>query len=186
MGGSFARRDWARVAAVIPRGVTLRSLVGIASTGADVAAAISGAIGAMSGPLHGGANVEVIRMLERIHKGGASPEECVAMAKDKNTNVIIDYFDGADKADDAADSLKIWDQGNDAVELGGIAILTWEDGKMKTRKVGTRKTGKGAGWGTALGAAVGVLSGGVTLIGGALGPSSLARLAWGLSWVSYS
>ncbi len=27
----------------------------IASTGADVAAALSGAIGAMSGPLHGGA-----------------------------------------------------------------------------------------------------------------------------------
>ena len=90
------------------------------------------------------------------------------MAKDKNTNVIIDYFHGADKADDAADSLKAWDKDNDDVKLGGIAILTWEDGKMKTRKVGTRATGKGAGWGTALGAVVGVLSGGVTLIGGAL------------------
>lgn len=90
------------------------------------------------------------------------------MAKNKNTNVIIDYFDGADKADDAADSLKTWDKDNKDVKLGGIAILTWQDGKMKTRKVGTRDTGKGAGWGTALGAAVGVLSGGVTLIGGAL------------------
>ena len=90
------------------------------------------------------------------------------MAKDKNTNVIIDYFKGEDKADDAADSLKAWDQGNDSVDLGGIDILTWQDGKMKTRKVGTRKTGKGAVWGTALGADVGVLSGGVTLIGGAL------------------
>ena len=90
------------------------------------------------------------------------------MAKDKNTNVIIDYFDGADKADDAADSLKAWDKDNKDVKLGGIAILTWEDGKMKTRKVGTRQTAKGAGWGTALGAVVGVLSGGVTLIGGAL------------------
>ena len=90
------------------------------------------------------------------------------MAKDKNTNVIIDYFDGADKADDAADSLKAWDKDNDDVKLGGIAILTWEDGKIKTRKVGTRDTRKGAGWGTALGAVVGVLSGGVTLIGGAL------------------
>ena len=90
------------------------------------------------------------------------------MVKDKNNNVIIDYFDGADKADDAADSLKAWDKDNDDVKLGGIAILTWEDGKMKTRKVGTRDTRKGAGWGTALGAVVGVLSGGVTLIGGAL------------------
>ena len=90
------------------------------------------------------------------------------MAKDKNTNVIIDYFKGTDKADDAADSLKAWDEDNDDVKLGGIAILTWQDGKMKTRKVGTRQAGKGAGWGTGLGAAVGVLSGGVTLIGGAL------------------
>jgi uncharacterized membrane protein len=96
------------------------------------------------------------------------PKGDYTMAKDKNTNVIIDYFDGADKADDAADSLKIWDDATDSVKLGAIAILTWEDGKMKTRKVGIRKTGKGAGWGTALGAVVGVLSGGVTLIGGAL------------------
>ncbi len=90
------------------------------------------------------------------------------MAKDKKNNLVVDYFAGADKANDAADSLKAWDKGSKDVELGGIAILTWEDGKMKTRKVGTRDTGKGAGWGTALGAAVGVLSGGVTLIGGAL------------------
>ena len=90
------------------------------------------------------------------------------MAKDKKNNVIIDYFEGADKADDAADSLKLWDKDNKDVKLGGIAILTWEDDKIKTRKVGTRDTGKGAGWGTALGVAVGVLSGGVTLIGGAL------------------
>jgi citrate synthase len=36
----------------------------IASTGADVAAALSGAIGAMSGPLHGGAPARVIPMIE--------------------------------------------------------------------------------------------------------------------------
>ena len=90
------------------------------------------------------------------------------MAKEKKNNLVIDYFKGADKADDAAESLKAWDKGNKDVELGGIAILTWQDGKMKTRKVGTRDTGKGAGWGTALGVTVGVLSGGVTLIGGAL------------------
>jgi hypothetical protein len=61
------------------------------------------------------------------------------MAKDKNNNLIIDYFDGADKADDAADSLKAWDKQNKDVDLGGIAILTWQDGKIKTRKVGTRR-----------------------------------------------
>ena len=42
----------------------------IASTGADVAASISGAIGAMSGPLHGGAPSRVLGMIEEIEKMG--------------------------------------------------------------------------------------------------------------------
>lgn len=42
----------------------------IASTGADVAAAISGAIGAMSGPLHGGAPSRVLHMIEEIEQTG--------------------------------------------------------------------------------------------------------------------
>ncbi|GAB2932284.1 citrate synthase 2 [Streptomyces mayteni] len=40
----------------------------IASTGADVAAALSGAVGAMSGPLHGGAPARVLGMIEEIEK----------------------------------------------------------------------------------------------------------------------
>ncbi len=42
----------------------------IASTGADVAAAISGAVGAMSGPLHGGAPSRVLHMLEGVERTG--------------------------------------------------------------------------------------------------------------------
>ncbi len=42
----------------------------IASTGADVAAALSGAIGAMSGPLHGGAPARVLSMIEDVEKIG--------------------------------------------------------------------------------------------------------------------
>ncbi|HQR78854.1 MAG TPA: citrate synthase 2 [Actinomycetota bacterium] len=42
----------------------------IASTGADVAAAISGAVGAMSGPLHGGAPSRVLGMIEEIERTG--------------------------------------------------------------------------------------------------------------------
>jgi len=42
----------------------------IASTGADVAAAISGAMGAMSGPLHGGAPSRVLGMIEEIEEMG--------------------------------------------------------------------------------------------------------------------
>jgi citrate synthase len=42
----------------------------IASTGADVAAALSGAVGAMSGPLHGGAPARVLTMIEAVEKSG--------------------------------------------------------------------------------------------------------------------
>ncbi len=42
----------------------------ITSTGADVAAAFSGAIGAMSGPLHGGAPSRVLGMIEDVERTG--------------------------------------------------------------------------------------------------------------------
>ena len=42
----------------------------IASTGADVAACLSGAVGAMSGPLHGGAPSRVLHMIEGVEQGG--------------------------------------------------------------------------------------------------------------------
>jgi citrate synthase len=42
----------------------------IASTGADVAASLSGAVGAMSGPLHGGAPARVLPMIEETEKTG--------------------------------------------------------------------------------------------------------------------
>jgi citrate synthase len=42
----------------------------VASTGADVAAALSGAVGALSGPLHGGAPSRVLRMLDDVAASG--------------------------------------------------------------------------------------------------------------------
>jgi citrate synthase len=42
----------------------------IASTGADVAAALSGAVGALSGPLHGGAPSRVLGMLDDVEREG--------------------------------------------------------------------------------------------------------------------
>jgi citrate synthase len=42
----------------------------IAGTGADVAACLSGAVGAMSGPLHGGAPARVLHMIEGVEQGG--------------------------------------------------------------------------------------------------------------------
>ncbi len=86
----------------------------------------------------------------------------------KNRHVVIAYFADVAAASNAAAELKAWDKANDAVKLGGVGILHWEDGKIKTKKVGARATGKGAAWGAALGATLGILSGGVTLVGGAL------------------
>ncbi|PRW63715.1 citrate synthase 2 [Actinopolyspora mortivallis] len=42
----------------------------IASTGADAAASLSGAVGAMSGPLHGGAPARVLPMIEEVERRG--------------------------------------------------------------------------------------------------------------------
>jgi citrate synthase len=42
----------------------------ITSTGADVAAAMSGAVGALSGPLHGGAPSRVLQMLDAVEQRG--------------------------------------------------------------------------------------------------------------------
>ncbi|MGI8429215.1 MAG: citrate synthase 2 [Solirubrobacteraceae bacterium] len=42
----------------------------VASTGADVAAALSAAVGALSGPLHGGAPARVLRMLDEVEALG--------------------------------------------------------------------------------------------------------------------
>ena len=42
----------------------------VASTGADVAAALSAAIGALSGPLHGGAPSRVLKMLDEVAEMG--------------------------------------------------------------------------------------------------------------------
>ena len=92
----------------------------------------------------------------------------------KNNHVVIAYFSDADQAQQAADQIKDWDKATDAIKLGGIGILTWEKGKIKTHKVGRRATGSGAKWGVALGAVTGVLSGGVTLIGGDIDECSMA------------
>jgi citrate synthase len=42
----------------------------VASTGADCAAALSAAVGALSGPLHGGAPSRVLRMLDEVERSG--------------------------------------------------------------------------------------------------------------------
>lgn len=49
----------------------------IASTLSDIYSAVTGALGALKGPLHGGANVNVMKMLLEIDRAGADPAEYV-------------------------------------------------------------------------------------------------------------
>jgi citrate synthase len=49
----------------------------IAATLSDIHSAVTGALGALKGPLHGGANEAVMRMLFAIDKAGADPTEYV-------------------------------------------------------------------------------------------------------------
>ena len=56
----------------------------VGSARANLFASCAAGVSALWGPLHGGANVEVIHMLDRIHVGGLSAEQCIRNAKDKN------------------------------------------------------------------------------------------------------
>src|ERR1700759_3163685 len=59
----------------------------IASTGADVAASLSGAIGAMSGPLHGGAPARVLPMIDEVEKTGDA-RKVVASILDRHDRLM--------------------------------------------------------------------------------------------------
>jgi citrate synthase len=56
----------------------------VGSSQANLYATISAGISALWGPLHGGANQEVIEMLEKIAKDGGDVDKWVAKAKDKD------------------------------------------------------------------------------------------------------
>jgi len=57
----------------------------VGSSKANLFASISAGICALWGPLHGGANQEVLEMLSAIHKDGGDVKKYVALAKDKNS-----------------------------------------------------------------------------------------------------
>lgn len=64
----------------------------VGSSQANLFASCAAGVCALWGPLHGGANVEVLRMLEQIHKGNSTPEEYVRLAKDKTSNIRLMGF----------------------------------------------------------------------------------------------
>ncbi|MCB1905666.1 MAG: citrate (Si)-synthase, partial [Gammaproteobacteria bacterium] len=64
----------------------------VGSSQANLFASCSAGINALWGPLHGGANVAVMEMLDRIHKGNVSAEEYVKLAKKKDSGVKLMGF----------------------------------------------------------------------------------------------
>lgn len=64
----------------------------VGSARANLFASCAAGVSALWGPLHGGANVDVINMLERIHQGGLSPQQCIEDAKDKTNPFRLSGF----------------------------------------------------------------------------------------------
>lgn len=64
----------------------------VGSSLANIYAAISSGICALWGPLHGGANQEVLEMLSAIHESGLSTKQVVEKSKDKNSNFRLSGF----------------------------------------------------------------------------------------------
>ena len=64
----------------------------VGSSGANLFASCAAGVCALWGPLHGGANVEVLTMLEQIHQGNMTPEDYVKLAKDKDSKVRLMGF----------------------------------------------------------------------------------------------
>jgi len=58
----------------------------VGSSHANLFASVSAGIGALWGPLHGGANQQVVEMLERIEAEGGDAQKFVDRAKDKKDN----------------------------------------------------------------------------------------------------
>lgn len=64
----------------------------VGSSHASLFSSVSAGVGALWGPLHGGANCEVIKMLTDIHEKGIDPKVFVEQAKDKNSGVKLMGF----------------------------------------------------------------------------------------------
>jgi len=79
--------------------------------------------------------------------------------------LVLAFFDKEAAADDAVNKIKQWDKASKDIKLGSIGVLVKDDkGKIKTHKLGARHTKTGV----AGGVLAAVLSGGVTLLAGAV------------------
>ncbi|MBI5863835.1 MAG: citrate synthase [Planctomycetes bacterium] len=64
----------------------------VGSAKANLWASVAAGVCALWGPLHGGANMEVIDMLKRIHEGDDTAQSFIAKVKDKNAHAKLMGF----------------------------------------------------------------------------------------------
>jgi citrate synthase len=64
----------------------------VGSSHANLFASCASGVCALWGPLHGGANLAVIEMLQEIAKGDLSPKQCLQLAKDKSSSFRLMGF----------------------------------------------------------------------------------------------
>jgi citrate synthase len=64
----------------------------VGSSKANLYASVSAGVCALWGPLHGGANVEVLEMLEQIYRGGGTAEQYIEKSKQKGSGVRLMGF----------------------------------------------------------------------------------------------
>ena len=64
----------------------------VGSSQANLFASCAAGVCALWGPRHGGANVEVLRMLDQIHKGNMTAQDYVKLAKDPSSGVRLMGF----------------------------------------------------------------------------------------------
>lgn len=64
----------------------------VASSGANLYASVSAGVNALWGPLHGGANMAVIEMLQQIHDGSITPQQFITRVKDRRSGAKLMGF----------------------------------------------------------------------------------------------
>jgi hypothetical protein len=87
-----------------------------------------------------------------------------------NQQVVFAFFDTEALADEAAESIRSWEKASADMKLDAIGVLVKdESGKVKDHKLGKRDAKKGAGIGAILSLVAAVPTGGLSLVGGAVG-----------------
>jgi uncharacterized membrane protein len=84
--------------------------------------------------------------------------------------LVLAFFTDEGAAEQAAEALKDWEKASEYMKVDAIGLLVKDqDGTIKEEKLGRRAGKRGMGIGVALGLVAAIPTGGLSLVGGALG-----------------